>query len=275
MDHPVVIAERAGVDLHHQAIVDAHTCHLGQHLGAEQLGIGRARRSGHDAPEQRGGIRLVEIGGGGGRMAVIARCRAEPPEVVAPVAERREIAVPGPGILAGERAEHLDIGAEILEFGIDHAVRAEGGDDPAAPAALAHGAMMIERVGGGVGRRQDLDVEPLEQRARPERVLAETIRDHVVQPVGVRRRQAFLDPEQRRERTLEPEPGRGAAEQGPVRGERAPDDATVRLDRSAVPTRHAETLERNALAVEHAEDVMIGHDEEPSGIGEVLVPREP
>ena len=36
----IVVAERAGMDLHDQAVVDAHRRHFGQHLGAEQFGVG-------------------------------------------------------------------------------------------------------------------------------------------------------------------------------------------------------------------------------------------
>ena len=35
----VVVAATAGVDLHHQPIVEAHAGHFGEHLGAEQLRI--------------------------------------------------------------------------------------------------------------------------------------------------------------------------------------------------------------------------------------------
>ena len=35
----VVVAETAGVDLHHQAVVQAHAGHHRQHVGAEQFGV--------------------------------------------------------------------------------------------------------------------------------------------------------------------------------------------------------------------------------------------
>ena len=34
-----MVAQRAGVDLHDQAVVEAHPCHLGEHLAAEGVGL--------------------------------------------------------------------------------------------------------------------------------------------------------------------------------------------------------------------------------------------
>ena len=40
------------MDLQHEAVVQAHGRHFDQHLAAEQLGVARLPRPGHDAPEQ-------------------------------------------------------------------------------------------------------------------------------------------------------------------------------------------------------------------------------
>jgi hypothetical protein len=45
-------------------------------------------------------------------------------------------------------------------------------------------------------------------------------------------------------------------------GEALPDPAVISLDWRAVVGRHAEIFEREALSVEHAEDVMVGDDEQ-------------
>ena len=66
-----------------------------------------------------------------------------------------------------------------------------------------------------------------------------------------------VDAEQLAERLVEPEPRRRAAEQMIVLGERAPDLSRVGLDRAAVAARDAQLLERHALAVEHAENVVV------------------
>src|SRR5882672_10337880 len=42
----VVIAERARMNLHDQAVVEAHACHLGEHLRAEQFRLARIERAG-------------------------------------------------------------------------------------------------------------------------------------------------------------------------------------------------------------------------------------
>ena len=91
--------------------------------------------------------------------------------------------------------------------------------------------VMRERIERRFGGRQHLDVEPLEQRARPELRLA---RDSALMrskhAVGRFRRQSLVDAEHRRERVVEPEPRRRAAEQVVMRGESPPDLARVLLD---------------------------------------------
>src|SRR5438093_5195025 len=36
----VMVAERTGMDLHHQSVLYAYASHFGQHLGSEKLGVG-------------------------------------------------------------------------------------------------------------------------------------------------------------------------------------------------------------------------------------------
>ena len=57
--------------------------------------------------------------------------------------------------------------------------------------------------------------------------------------------------------------------------EQTPDLARIGLDRTAVDAGNAEIFERHALAVEHAEHIMIGRDEQLRGIGEGKVLGEP
>ncbi len=77
-----------------------------------------------------------------------------------------------------------------------------------------------------------------------------------------------------REGVVEPEAGGGSAEEVVVAGEDAPDLARVG-GLLAVELRDAEGFERDALRVEHAEDVVVGLDEEGGGVGEGLVFGEP
>ncbi len=80
--------------------------------------------------------------------------------------------------------------------------------------------------------------------------------------VGGFRRQPLVDAEHRVERVVEPDARRRAAEQVVVRGERVPDLARVGLDRRR---RRARGMPRSssahALAVQHAEHVVVGRDE--------------
>ena len=126
-------------------------------------------------------------------------------------------------------------------------------------------AQVVERA---LGRGDDLDVEPLEQRARPELGPRQAVGDVVVVGVGGLGRQAVVEAEDRLEGMVEPEPRRRAAQQVVVLGEAAPDRAAVGLGRAAVGARHAEVGERHALRAEHAEDVVVGDDEELRRIGE-------
>ena len=67
----VVVAKRARMDLHHQAVIDAHARHLGQHLGPEEFGIGGIGLAVDHPAEQ--GSRFVwrKVGGCRGRMPMI------------------------------------------------------------------------------------------------------------------------------------------------------------------------------------------------------------
>ena len=56
--------------------------------------------------------------------------------------------------------------------------------------------------------------------------------------------------------------------------EQLPDPPRVLFDRAAVDARDAQRLHRDALRVEHPDDVVIGDDDERRGIGERLVMRE-
>ena len=96
--------------------------------------------------------------------------------------------------------------------------------------------------------------------------------------VGALRGQPLVDAEHRVERVVEPQARRRAAKQRDssartsARCARA-SYADVASERT--PRRHAERLERNALAVEHPEHVMVGHDQQRRRVGERRVVGEP
>src|SRR3546814_4574899 len=58
----IMVAARAGMNLHHHAVLDAHRGEFGQHLGAEQLGIGRRPAPADDLREQRLGLGRRQVG---------------------------------------------------------------------------------------------------------------------------------------------------------------------------------------------------------------------
>ena len=89
-----MVAEAAGMDLHHQAIVHAHRRHFGEHLRAEQFGIGGGGTPVLHTIEQGRRIGIGQIGSGCAGMAVIGRGRPHCGEVFAPLAVRGEIARP-------------------------------------------------------------------------------------------------------------------------------------------------------------------------------------
>ncbi len=192
----------------------------------------------------------------------------------AAIAQGVEVALPGADVFAGDLAELFDVADEAGVLGVDDGVGAEGGDDAALPAGVADGLVVLEGVEGGVGSGEDFDVEPVEEGAGTELGGIDFFRDDLVVLVGVAGAEAFVETELVFEGVVEPEAGGGAAEEIVVAGEDAPDLAGVGL-LLAVCLGDAEGFEGDALGVEHAEDVVVGLDEQGGGIGEGLVEGEP
>lgn len=151
---------------------------------------------------------------------------------------------------------------ETLEVGIDDGVGAISGDHTALPAAVADHLVPFEIVERAFGGRDDLDVEALEQGARAEILPLQQRRDGVVVAVGGRCGQRLVDAEQIGKHMIEPQPGRCAPKQIIVLGKTTPDRPAVCLDRRAVQRRHAEILKADALAEQHAENVVVRNDEQ-------------
>ena len=158
-----MIAERARMDLHDHAVLDAHRRHLGQHLGAEHLRILRPRIARGHAAEQSLGRGLRQVGGPRRRMAVIGGGRAVIAEEGAPLAVRFEIAAPGSGIAAGDLAEAHEILAKTFEFRIDDRIGTIGRHHAALPARLPDGLVVLQRIERALRRGDGLDAEALEQ----------------------------------------------------------------------------------------------------------------
>src|SRR5690606_24879845 len=106
-------------------------------------------------------------------MAVVGRGGAERLEVFTALAVGGEIAGPRAGVLAGDLSELIQIGGKALEIGIDHRIRTISRHDPAVPAAVADRLVPAQIVECAFRGGDDLDVEALEERARPVFRLAE------------------------------------------------------------------------------------------------------
>ena len=99
--------------------------------------------------------------------------------------------------------------------------------------------------------------------------------DPVVMRIGVGGGERFIDAEQGLQHIVEPQTRRRATEQVIVLGKAPPDGASLGFNRCPVKARHAEVLKADALAEQHAVDVMIGNDEQPGRIGKGLIERIP
>src|SRR5690606_6839343 len=97
VDEPVVVAKRARMNLHHEAVVDAHARHFSQHLGSKQLCVSLIVAPGQYLVEKLFGTVLAEIGSLRGGMAMIGRRSAHAFEKRAPRAMRGEVAAPAAG----------------------------------------------------------------------------------------------------------------------------------------------------------------------------------
>ncbi len=200
----IVIAEAAWVDLHDEAVVDAHPCHFRQHLSAERFRFVRGDRARQRAIEQPLAGRGVEVQRARRRVAVIGRCRAHRLEICPPNAMRREVAAPRRGVLAGQGAELRDVRGESLELRIDDRIGPIRRHHAPAPAARADRLVVHERIERRLRGRDHLDVEALEQCARTVRGISEARGDAVEVTVGAFRRKTLVDAEHRMERMVEP-----------------------------------------------------------------------
>ena len=139
--------------------------------------------------------------------------------------------------------------------------------------------MVREQVERRFGRRDDFDVEALEQRARSELRLRETFVDAVEIAVGGFRSQPLADAEHCIERVVEPDSRGCSPEQVVMRGECLPDRACVppaaRTPGCVVTSRNAEIVQPQALAVQHSEDVVVRGDQQRRRIRERGIVGEP
>ena len=137
---------------------------------------------------------------------------------------------------------------------------------PRLPARVANGLVIGERIERRIGGGQHLKVELLKKRAGQKLRRAQLVGDGVEIEVGGFFRKPLLEAEELLKGVVEPDARGRAAEQIVVAGEDVPDPARV-LDHRLPDL---QIVHGNALAVQHAEDVVIGLHEERGGIGKRL-----
>ena len=157
------------------------------------------------------------------------------------------------------------------KFGIDDGVRAKRWDDARRPSGVTNRLMIAQRIEGRIGGGEDFETEALVKSAGQELWIREFCGDGVEVVVCGFRREALVEAEELLKGVVEPHAGGRSAEEVVVVGEDTPDAARI------FDLGHAdfEVLERDALAVEHSIDVVVGLNEELGGIRERLVVREP
>jgi hypothetical protein len=133
--------------------------------------------------------------------------------------------------------------------------------------------MVGQGVKRRVGRGHHFDVELIVKRSRTEGWRSQLGADGVVILTGVAARKTLFEPEQLLESVVEPHARGRAAEKVIGLGEANPYSACLIPIHLLLP--NAQVFHGGALAVEHAEDVVIGNDEEAGGIGKCFVFCEP
>lgn len=263
----MVVAVDAGMQGHHQAVVDGHPGHLEEHVLPERGDVGRVtvRRRGRAQPvEQRPRLRRVQLQGGGGHHAVVGGDRAVGDEVGPPVRQRGEVAGVPVMAVAGGRDQLVHRRGPGGGSGREVPVRAEGGDHPTAQRRLrrrGEAGVRGQRVERVVRRREHLDAEPAEQAARPVVRPPQHGGDLVEEGVRVARRR-LPDAEDVVQFAGDPVAAGGAGERRPARAEGAPDVPCRRLRGRPQP------VQSGPVGMQQPGDVVVRGDEERSRVRE-------
>ena len=208
--------------------------------------------------EYRLGIGPAQDFGVGGQGGVIGGGRAHRFEESAPLFQRLNESGAVMDIDAGGLAKQVDARAPAAAINIDDGIGPERGDDEPAPAGIANRLMMFQFVGRRVGGRQDLDIEALKQGSRAEFRARQALFNGVVNRRGVGAVDFEVDAEDISQLVAEPDAGRRGAEEMPIVADCAPDLPVVSRCRRRSQGQNPKLVQRYALRVQHAEDVMVG-----------------
>ena len=134
--------------------------------------------------------------------------------------------------------------------------------------------MRVEIILRALGRCEKIDAEAIEQGARAEGVGRQFLADRIEIMIGAGRIERDLEPKHLGEHMIEPQPRGRAAEQVIVGCEQPPRRARIGC-RRAVAIGYAQRGKRDALAVEHAIDIMIRREQQAGRIGPRRIVGEP
>ena len=214
----VVIPERAGVELHNEAVVGGHPCHRHEKMGFPAPLVSGRRLSGRSTLKQSLGVAGRQRLGERLEHAVIGRGRAQALEERASLGERDDQllrAVNRPGARRGKSGNRV---LPRRRRQAKHGVRAERRNHAAVPTRPLDRRVVLERIARPVGGGEHLDVEAVEERARPELGRGEPLGDGVIGPVGIVGVES-IDVKQLGQLLVEPESGRRATEHVVMPGE--------------------------------------------------------
>ena len=126
------------MNLHHQPVFHAHARHLGEHLRAEQLLLGRVGLAGNHFAEQRGRLACGKVRRLRRGVPVVGRGAAQRLEARPRLRQRVQIALPRRGIFAVLLAQLGNQSGKSRELRIDHRIGPERGNNARLPARIAN-----------------------------------------------------------------------------------------------------------------------------------------
>ena len=262
----IMVADRAGVDLHDQPVLAAHAGHLNQHMRGEASGV-CCRRLARQAPlencvglvgsENLGKRRFRPMIGGG---------RAHLSEEIAAGLQRRNIGAVIANVDAGDGAQQVDLlrPGRLIDP-VNDLVRTKSRVYAPVPVRFLDRLVVFESIGGCVGSSQRLHPKLFVQLAGRKFRGGQPFGYLVVDSLGVRRSQLFGNAKEIVKLIPQPQSGGRTLKQVIVFGKGLPDFTVIRFDGAGILPfihRHALGFKGNSLRVEHPKDIVIRDQEQ-------------